>query len=167
MAKEGSVAPKERINIKYVPATNGQQEETELPLRVMVLGDFTGREDATPIEDRKPVEVDKNNFAAVMEASGISRDFTVRNTLSEESDDDLRLSLKFNSLSDFEPDAVVRQVPELRKLVELREALVALKGPLGNMPAFRRRLQQLLEKEESRARLLAELETVRSGESQR
>ncbi len=27
MAKEGSVAPKERINIRYVPATGDQQEE--------------------------------------------------------------------------------------------------------------------------------------------
>lgn len=164
MAKEGSVAPKERINIKYVPATNGQQEETELPLRVMVLGDFTGREDTTPIEDRKPVEVDRNNFASVMEATGISRDFTVRNTLSKETDDELRVSLKFGALQDFEPDALVRQVPELKKLVELREALVALKGPLGNMPAFRRRLQQLLENEESRAQLVAELEAVRFDE---
>src|SRR5262245_52939005 len=29
--KDGSVAPKERINIKYIPNTGGQQAETELP----------------------------------------------------------------------------------------------------------------------------------------
>ena len=28
----GSVAPKERINIKYIPATGDQQAEVELPL---------------------------------------------------------------------------------------------------------------------------------------
>ena len=42
MAKEGSVAPKERINIKYVPATGDQQAEIELPLKLVVLGDFKG-----------------------------------------------------------------------------------------------------------------------------
>ena len=35
MAKEGSVAPKERINITFKPATGGAQEEIELPLGVL------------------------------------------------------------------------------------------------------------------------------------
>lgn len=30
MSKEGSVAPKERINIKYIPATGDAQAEVEL-----------------------------------------------------------------------------------------------------------------------------------------
>ena len=34
MAKEGSVAPKERINVTFKPATGGAQEEIELPLRM-------------------------------------------------------------------------------------------------------------------------------------
>lgn len=42
MAKQGSVAPKERINIRYVPATGGEQEEVELPLKLLVTGDFQG-----------------------------------------------------------------------------------------------------------------------------
>ena len=45
MAKEGSVAPKERINVTFKPATGGAQEEIELPLKLMVLGDFTQRAD--------------------------------------------------------------------------------------------------------------------------
>ncbi len=38
MAKEGSVAPKERINITFRPATGNAQEEQELPLKLLVLG---------------------------------------------------------------------------------------------------------------------------------
>ncbi|HUU45960.1 MAG TPA: type VI secretion system contractile sheath small subunit, partial [Acidobacteriota bacterium] len=34
MAKEGSVAPRERVNIVYKPAT-GVDEERELPLKMM------------------------------------------------------------------------------------------------------------------------------------
>jgi|ERR1700722_4697685 type VI secretion system protein ImpB len=160
MGKEGSVAPKERINIRYVPATLGQQAEIELPLRMVVVGEFLGKEDTTPVEERKLLSVDKNTFATVMEEAGLERQFTTKNALTEEDDADLRVSLQFRSLKDFEPDSIVRQVPELKKLIELREALVALKGPLGNLPAFRKRLQTLLSDEKSRLELLRELEGV-------
>ncbi len=160
MSRDGSVAPKERINIRYVPATLGQQAEVELPLRMMVLGDFTGKEDTTPLEERKTLSVDKNTFATVMEEAGLERQLTVKNALSDDPEAELRVALKFKSLADFEPDSVVQQVPELKKLIELREALVALKGPLGNLPAFRKRLQQLLTDEASRHQLLQELGTV-------
>ena len=65
MAKEGSVAPKERINITFKPATGGAQEEIELPLKLMVLGDFTQQVDERKVEDRKPINIDKNNFDEV------------------------------------------------------------------------------------------------------
>ena len=42
-------------------------------------------------------------------------------------------------------------------MLELREALVALRGPMGNMPAFRAQLQALLADEKSREQLIAEL----------
>ncbi len=158
--KEGSVAPKERINIRYVPATGDQQEEVELPLRLVMLGDYFGKEDETPLEDRELLSVDKNSFASVMQEAGLERELNVKNTLIDEDDAQLAVKLKFEGLKDFEPDAIVKQVPELKKLIDLREALVALKGPLGNIPAFRGRLEQLLQDDEQREKLLAELDAV-------
>ena len=158
MAKQGTVAPKERINIKYVPATGDQQADTELPLKLLVVGDFKGGEEETPIEERQSVSVDKNNFQSVMREAGLSLQTAVPNHLDEsEEPADIAVNLNFKSLEDFSPDAVAKQLPELRKLVELREALVALKGPLGNVPAFRDRLQKLLENDEARQQLLNEL----------
>ena len=66
MSKEGSVAPKERVNITYKPATDGAQEDVELPLKILMHGDFTGRQDDRPLEDRKPINIDKDNFDKVM-----------------------------------------------------------------------------------------------------
>lgn len=165
MAKEGSVAPKERINIKYVPATDGVQAEIELPLKLMVLGDFKGHAEETPIEERSAVSVDKNNFSSVMKESELSLSTSVPNVLTDEADQTLAVNLSFQSLDDFSPESIACQVPELSKLIELREALVALKGPLGNIPAFRSRLQELLSSEASREKLLSELQLLGEGNS--
>ncbi len=158
MTKESSVAPKERVNIRYKPATGDAKEEVELPLKMVFLGDYTLKGDDTPVEDRELINVNKENFNDVMKGHDLSLDIAVENKLSEEADaGDMTLSLKFNSLDDFTPEAIVRQSSELNKLLELREALVALKGPLGNMPAFRKAIQGVLGDDEARERLLAEL----------
>ncbi|MBB1605559.1 MULTISPECIES: type VI secretion system contractile sheath small subunit [Pseudomonas] len=158
--KEGSVAPKERINIKYVPATGGQQEEIELPLKLMVTGDFKGHEEATPLEDRAAVRIDKDNFNDVMEKAGLALTMDVPSVLEGSEGDTLKVDLMFSNIKDFSPDAIARQVPELNKLLELREALVALKGPMGNIPAFRKQLQTLLGDEAARSKLSEELEVL-------
>ena len=75
----------------------------------------------------------------------------------EDADSELPVELDIRSMSDFNPASVVEQVPELRQLMELREALVALKGPLGNTPAFRRAIEALLNDEHARSQVLAEL----------
>ena len=158
MAKEGSVAPKERINVTFKPATGGAQEEIELPLKLMVLGDFTQRADDRKIEDRKPISIDKNNFDEVLGKQELSLTFNVPNRLQdEENADELPVQLRINSMKDFNPAAVVDQVPELKKLMELRDALVALKGPLGNAPAFRKAIESVLSDDDSRDRVLGEL----------
>ncbi|ENM3812340.1 type VI secretion system contractile sheath small subunit [Vibrio paracholerae] len=164
MSKEGSVAPKERINIKYIPATGDAQAEVELPLKTLVVGDFKGHAEQTPLEERATITVDKNNFEAVMRESELKITATVKNKLTDDENAELPVELNFKSLGDFAPDAVASQVPELKKLIELREALVALKGPLGNIPAFRERLQSLLNSEESREKLLAELNLLSGQE---
>lgn len=159
-----SVAPKERINIKYVPATGGQQAEIELPMTMMVIGNMKGRLEDTPIEERQTVSIDKNNFSSVMKESGLELNFSVQNRLEEGCQDELPVKLQFASMADFAPDSIANQVPELQKLLELREALVALKGPLGNIPAFRNRLQDLLSSDEAREQLLKELDLVAPAE---
>ena len=157
MAKEGSVAPKERVNIVYKPATGDAKEEVELPLKTLVVGDFTLKDDDTPVEDRKTINIDKDNFDDVLKAQDVGLNTTVKSTMSDDPDAQLTLDLDFKSMKDFDPDAIVRKIPELKKLIDLRNALKALKGPLGNVPAFRKKIQELVEDEGTRARLLKEL----------
>ncbi|MDL2408868.1 type VI secretion system contractile sheath small subunit [Rhizobium calliandrae] len=158
MAKDSSVAPRERINIRYKPAIGDNKEQVELPLKMVFLGDYTLKGDNRPVEDRELVNVNKDNFNDVMRGHDLQLEIAVDNKLSEEADaGQMNVSLKLESLRDFTPEAIVRQTPELNRLLELREALVALKGPLGNVPAFRESIQGVLGDEEARERLRAEI----------
>ncbi|MBP1313729.1 UNVERIFIED_ORG: type VI secretion system protein ImpB [Herbaspirillum seropedicae] len=156
---DGSVAPKERVNIVYRPATGDAKSEVELPLKLLVVGDYTLRNDDTPIEEMKPVNIDKDNFNDVLKAQKLSLDLTVPNKLDDKADPDavLAMNMSFEHINDFTPDAIVDKVPELRQMIALRDALKALKGPLGNIPDFRKKVQELIEDEGVRARLLSEL----------
>jgi type VI secretion system protein ImpB len=157
MGMEGSVAPKERVNIVYKPAT-GMDEEKELPLKLVMVGDYTQRPDDTPLEDRKAINIDKDNFNDVMKGMNLETSVSVGNVLAEEKGAQLAVNLKFRGMKDFEPEAVVQQVPELKKLLDLRTALTALKGPLGNVPAFRKKLADVLKDDNAREKLIRELQ---------
>jgi type VI secretion system protein ImpB len=157
MAKEGSVAPKERVNVVYRPAIGDAQQEVELPLKILVMGDFTQKEDERMVEDRKAINVDKDNFNEVLKAHNLKLQANVGNKLAQEEDAVMSLDLDFKSLADFEPDAILQKVPELKQLYELREALKAIKGPLGNIPDFKKKLTQLVTDDGAREKLLKEL----------
>jgi type VI secretion system protein ImpB len=157
MAKEGSVAPKERVNIVYRPATGDAKEEVELPLKLLIMGDFTMREDDRMLEEREPINIDKDNFNEVLKAQNLSVDLTVPNKISEDPDEEMSVSLKFESIKDFEPEAIVKNTPELNKLLELREALASLKGPMSNRPEFRKKIQELIKDKAAKEKLLKEL----------
>jgi type VI secretion system protein ImpB len=158
MASEPSVAPKERVNIRYRPATGDAKEDVELPHKLLVIDDFTGRADDTPVAERKRVDVSKDTFSDVMRSQNLALDLKVPNKLAEGADaGELAVTLKIGTLKDFEPEQVAQQVPELNALLELRRALTALKGPVGNMPAFRKALEKILADPAMREKVLAEI----------
>ncbi len=141
MAKglESAVAPKERINIVYQPATGGRKEQIELPLKVMVLGDFNGRKDAQ-LQDRSAAEVSTPSVDNVMASLDVATEYTVPNTLTGKGE--IKAKLEFNSIKDLNPSAVIEQIPELKKMLGLRDALKALRAPIGNSSEFRKLVDQ-------------------------
>lgn len=159
VSSSGSVAPKERVNIVYRPATGDAQTEVELPLKLLVVGDYTLRDDDTPLDEVKPINVDKDNFNDVLKGQNLSLNLSVPNKLDAAAGEDAQLAVKldFQSISDFSPDAIVEKIPELSQIIALRESLKALKGPLGNIPDFRKQVQALVKDEGVRERLLSEL----------
>ena len=153
----GSIAPKERINISYKPAVGNAKEGVELPFKVLVLGDFTLRGVDSPLEERALININRNNFSSVMADLDLKVNFSVENKMSTAEGDAIEVSLDINKLSDFEPDSIIEQVDELKKVLELRDALKALKGPIGNSPQMRKQIRQILSDDKSRTDLRREL----------
>jgi len=162
MSQNPTRPPKERVNIVYRAGTDGAAQEQELPLKMLVMGDFTQQIDTTPVGERHPVTIDKDNFEAVMAERGMSLDINVPRTDSAqdahgEYAESLNVHLEVRGLKDLTPEGICAQVEPLQKLLQLRRALVALKGPLGNVPAFRKGLQTLLRDAHTRRRLAQEI----------
>lgn len=159
MTQPGSIAPKERINISYQQAGNSQ-EQVELPLKILVLGNYGGDPSDDFLEERKPININKDNFASVMDKSNLHLTMQVQDKIRGSQSDELPVSLRFGKLSDFGPESIVAQCPELSKLMQLREALTALKGPMGNIPQFRSRLREIVGDQQTRQALLGELKAL-------
>lgn len=153
-----SESPKERINVTYKPATGDQNAEIEIPYKLTVLGEFNPNEEEKPVEDKKVINVNKNNFNDVLKHQGLSLEFTVDDKLTGEEDSSLNVKLDINGMKDFSPESIVENVDELKKLMELRESLMALKGPLGNIPAFKQAIETAIGDDAEREKLLSELQ---------
>lgn len=152
MESDATIAPRERINIVYRSQTEVGQEERELPLKLMVLGDFSIGGNSLAVQEREPVQVDKNNLDDVIADLGIRIEMMVTNRMSQDQTM-LPVSIEIESIGDFSPDNIIRQVEPLRRLYELRNALATLKGPMGNSPRFKNALKELLLDPECREEL--------------
>src|SRR5499427_10367978 len=125
-----------RVQVTYDVEVGDAIEIKELPFVMGVLGDFTGQptEPLPRVKDRKFVEVNPDNFDAVIESMRPHLAFSVENKLSENPNaGNIKVDLHFKSLEDFSPDNVARQVKPLRELLELRDRLSDLRGSMqGN-----------------------------------
>jgi type VI secretion system protein ImpB len=132
-----------RVHITYDVEIGGAIEVRTLPFQLGVLGDFTGMpEQPLPrLRDRAFIEINPDNFDAVLEGMKPHLAFTVENRLAgRRGAPPLKVDLHFKALEDFEPLNVANQVKPLRELIDLRIKLNDLLGRLqGND-----RLEELL-----------------------
>jgi type VI secretion system protein ImpB len=115
-----------RVQIEYDVETYGAQKKVQIPFVMGVLADLAGkREDPLPpIEDRKMLTIDVDNFDSRMKALKPRVAFAVPNTLTGEGN--LKVDITFENLDDFSPAAVARKVAGLDKLLEARSQLANL-----------------------------------------
>jgi type VI secretion system protein ImpB len=112
-----------RVQIEYDVELYGAQKKVELPFVMGVMADLTGKpvDPLAPVQDRKFLEIDAENFDERLKAMKPHVAFQVPNTLTGEGN--LSVDITFESMDDFSPAAVARKVEPLRKLLEARTQL--------------------------------------------
>ncbi|MCG8709085.1 type VI secretion system contractile sheath small subunit [Brenneria sp. 4F2] len=112
-----------RVQIEYDVEIYGAERKIQLPFVMGVMADLAGKPvDPLPaIDERKFLEIDIDNFDERMKALKPRVAYQVDNTLTE--DGKINVELTFESMDDFQPDAVARKVEPLNKLLEARTQL--------------------------------------------
>lgn len=133
-----------RVQITYDVEVGDAVEKRELPMVVGILADLSGNP-ATPLpkfKDRRPLEIDRDNFNDIMTKIQPRLDLRVPDTVS--GDGSLAVVLHFSRMSDFHPDALVTQVPRLAKLLEARQQLRDLLAKLDGNDELDAILEQIV-----------------------
>jgi type VI secretion system protein ImpB len=140
--------------------SEGGEQGVELPFGVLVVSDLDGnnpQRGKKPLDVRKPADIHQGNFDQKMQSIAPGLSIRVPNTLDPRGGE-LHVELAFNSMDDFGPESIVKQVGPLRDLLEMRELLrhIHLVGDRSDSfeellekvftdPAQRKRLQELLD----------------------
>ncbi len=134
-----------RVHITYDVEIGDAVEQKEIPFVVGVLSDLSGKPEQPlpPLKARKYVEVDRDNFHAVLEGMSPRLAYRVDNKI-EDDDSTIGVELKFKNLDDFHPEKIAEQVEPIRKLVEARKKLYNLMGKLDGNDKLEELLQDVI-----------------------
>ncbi len=88
----------------------------EPPFQILVLGDWSGNGEKKDLAERRPIEIDRDNFDDVLQKLGVRLDLDLQN-------DGNVLTLEFSKLEDFHPDNIFRQISLFSDLRDLRKRL--------------------------------------------
>jgi type VI secretion system protein ImpB len=145
MAQIPTLDTKDRVNIVYKSKANQNSEDTELPFKMLVLGNFTqNTEDRDSLEDRESIAVTRENFDDILKGLNVKLNLLVENNLTPQAQGKIPISLKFNSMADFEPDNLVQSLDPLKHLADLRRAFKTVKRLFTIYPDLTDRLNVLL-----------------------
>jgi type VI secretion system protein ImpB len=149
---------KPRVHITYEVETEGAEILRELPFVVGVIGDFSGdpTQPLRSLADRKFIQIDRDNFNDVMARMTPGLNIRVANKLADDGSE-MAVSLKFQSLDDFEPARVAEQVPALKALLETRNKLRDLMSKVDRSEELENLLEQILKNENELKSLSGEL----------
>lgn len=151
--------PKARVNIKLDVHTGNASKKMELPLKLLVTGDFSNGREQRVLSEREKINVNKNNFDSVLAEFSPALNISVENTLTGDGSEE-NVSLTFREMKDFTPEQVARQIPQLKAMLAMRNLLRDLKANLLDNVTFRKELETILKNPALSKELRSELSAL-------
>lgn len=151
--------PMARVNITLDVDTGGAQKKKELPLKLLMLGNFSQGQAVGALAERSLVSVQKNNINQIVSSFSPKLNLCVADKLNQY-DGDMPVNLSFQAISDFRPECIVEQVPQLKQLMAMRNLLKDLKSCVIDNQTFRKALEAMIKKEGGTEQLLGELKAL-------
>jgi type VI secretion system protein ImpB len=150
--------PPARINLKLDVGKGNSKKKIELPLKMLVVGDFSFKEKGDRVADREKISINKENFTQVMESMDLKLKYNVENKLTGQGD--LQVDMGMKNMDSFKPDNVAKNVPALSKMLAARNLLKDLKSNLLDNRDFRKRLEEIIKDPAAAKNLQEELKKV-------
>ncbi|PHM45640.1 hypothetical protein Xmau_00020 [Xenorhabdus mauleonii] len=115
-----------RVHIEYDVELYGSEQKIQLPFVMGVMADLAGKptEPLPEVSERSFLEIDVDNFDERMKSISPRLAFQVDNTLT--GDGKLNVTLSFEKMEDFQPDAIAKNVEPLAHLLDARTQLANL-----------------------------------------
>jgi type VI secretion system protein ImpB len=148
--------PPARINLFLEVQKGDAKKKMELPLRLLVTGQFSDKDKNVPLDRREKININKDNFNDVMKSSDLGVEMTVADKL-KGGDAEMKVNLKFNDLKSFHPEEVAKQVPQLIRLMATRNLLQDLRNRIISINDFRKELERIVKDKAALAKLSEEL----------
>ncbi|WP_002639491.1 type VI secretion system contractile sheath small subunit [Myxococcus hansupus] len=153
--------PKSRITLTYRTSVNGERVNKALPLRLLVMGDFssgTSADRKKDLDQRQIRNLDGKNLDQVMRDMSMTLQFKVPNRIDPGNAEELEVALPVDSMKSFTPAELAKNLPKVRALLLLRKLLLEMQGNLDNRKEFRRMVRELAQSPEAVAALRKDLQ---------
>jgi type VI secretion system protein ImpB len=155
-----------RVQIEYEVELYGSEKKVQVPFVMGVMADLSGdaAEPLPPVDQRKFLAIDIDNFDDRMKSMKPRVAFRVPNTLTGEGQ--LNVDITFESMDDFSPAAVARKVDALSKLLEARTQLSNLVTYMDGKSGAEELISKVLNDPALLKSLAAKAKPQESGENQ-
>lgn len=138
--------PTSRITLTYRTTINGQEEEVDLPFRMLVLGDLSlgsSKDRKVDLDERKLRSVKPGGLDDLMKDMGMSIEFQVPDKTTSSGEGTMNVKLPIERMKSFHPDEFVQHVPKLKALLILRKLLLEMQADIDNRKELWRTLSEL------------------------
>ncbi|MCH8542073.1 MAG: type VI secretion system contractile sheath small subunit [Alcanivorax sp.] len=151
--------PRARVNITLDLETGGAKKKLELPLKLLVMGDYSNGQTEGRIAERERIRIDRNNVNDVLKDIAPRVRYTVENKLRDDGSD-IQVDLEFDSFASFKPEQVAQRIPQLNDMLAMRSLLKDLKSNLLDNSKFRRELERIVKTKPELEELMGELKQL-------